>query len=79
MKKFILSVVFILCGLSITSAATPATPDYFITIYTSCGYAIDMVYGEEATVWDMVNDALFLEDYLCGEDEDEEECQDEIV
>lgn len=62
MKKLALMAVLAIAGVGSAIAA-----EHHVTINTSCGYAVDMVYDTDIhTVGDMVNDALILDAALCG-------------
>lgn len=60
MKKVLLSLSFLLVSVTSMYAA-----EHHVTINTSCGVSIDMVYEDHHTAADVLNDALILEDYFC--------------
>lgn len=60
MKKVLLSLSFLLVGVTSMYAAA-----HHVTINTSCGVSVDMVYEDHHTAADVANDALILEEYFC--------------
>ena len=61
MKKFVLS-LGLLCAATVSAFA-----GHHVWIHTSCGVSIDMVYEDHHTGADVLNDALLLEAYFCGD------------
>lgn len=57
MKKLILTFGFLIASISTICAAK-------ITINTSCGVSIDMVYDDTHTLANVINDALILDSYF---------------
>lgn len=60
-KKFVLS-LGLLCAATVSAFA-----GHHVWIHTSCGVSIDMVYEDHHTGADVLNDALLLEAYFCGD------------
>lgn len=59
MRKFLLAVGFMIAGSVAIYAAK-------VTINTSCGVSVEMIYEDHHTAADVVNDALILEEAFCG-------------
>lgn len=63
MKKLIL-----LATIAISSVSIASAKDTHVTINTSCGVSIDMVYDTVLNdVEDIIDDAMLLENYFCGD------------
>lgn len=61
MKKIVLLVVLAFTAATAVFAATR------VHFQTSCGYEIDLEYEDHHTMKDVINDALILEDFFCGD------------
>lgn len=66
MKKILLSLVAVL-ALAVGAFATSKSRKNTVTINTSCGVSIDMIYEKHHTGEDVANDALILEEEYCGD------------
>lgn len=58
MKKLILTIVLAVSAIAANAAN--------VTINTSCGVSVEMKYEAHHTLRDVIEDALFLEEYFCG-------------
>lgn len=66
MKKLFLTSVAVFATAAGLSAHCNC--EHHVTIKTSCGVEVDMVYEKQHTGLDVAKDALILEEYFCGED-----------
>lgn len=61
MKKILLVIGFV--GIMVAAAYAES----HVTINTSCGVSVDMIYQDHHTGADVVHDALILEQIFCGD------------
>lgn len=65
MKKILLAAVFALCAVS---SGYSKEKEIRLTITTSCGVEVEMIYQPEHTGADVYNDTLILEAHFCSDE-----------